>query len=417
MSPQFADITKALVFNLTEPITLQLGTVGSWSKINFGTLVDVNIAGIAPRETTIEIIDEDVESGRTLNALPDNFPGIMLSKDEYSAITGDEVVGEAPPQLKNRNDKRKNKRRESDRQYHSEQKMPEKLGNSNRSLNDPNGISDASHKAEPKYSHYEPTEECEPTSSKVLVEDLITDADDKAHEHDFHIDMEIPRPGPTRIQFWDRPRPTPDFAWPGDVRMPDEWNGMIGDMWEIDPNSKRTLFHYPDVPINDDPERDINDRLLFIVPSSTIKSNGPHEFTRRLYPDTRHREFIRRSMVVEPNEGKDDFENRISKMIESNERRNTRKITRDSSATDRAACTREKGKQKASEEDTEEDIERLRQHWYEEYEELLQGVPSKMPPWQAVNHEIPLVDSNVPTLFEANLMRKLGDTPTLVGGK
>ncbi|KAK0211841.1 hypothetical protein IW262DRAFT_1233706, partial [Armillaria fumosa] len=44
--------------------------------------------------------------------------------------------------------------------------------------------------------------------------------------------------------------------------------------------------------------------------------------------------------------------------------------------------------------DVDDDIERLRQHWYEEYEELLQGVPEGMPPWRIVNHEIPLVDNN-----------------------
>ncbi|PBK78944.1 hypothetical protein ARMGADRAFT_871559, partial [Armillaria gallica] len=37
MSPPFADVSKALVFRLTNPVVLQLGTVGSRSRINFGT--------------------------------------------------------------------------------------------------------------------------------------------------------------------------------------------------------------------------------------------------------------------------------------------------------------------------------------------------------------------------------------------
>ncbi|KAK0185564.1 hypothetical protein F5146DRAFT_892766, partial [Armillaria mellea] len=37
MSPPFADVSKALVFRLINPIVLQLGTVGSRSRINFGT--------------------------------------------------------------------------------------------------------------------------------------------------------------------------------------------------------------------------------------------------------------------------------------------------------------------------------------------------------------------------------------------
>ncbi|PBK79000.1 hypothetical protein ARMGADRAFT_861969, partial [Armillaria gallica] len=37
MSPPFADVSKALVFRLMNPVVLQLGTVGSCSKINFRT--------------------------------------------------------------------------------------------------------------------------------------------------------------------------------------------------------------------------------------------------------------------------------------------------------------------------------------------------------------------------------------------
>ncbi len=37
MSPPFADVLKALVFQLMNPVVLQLGTVGSRSRINFGT--------------------------------------------------------------------------------------------------------------------------------------------------------------------------------------------------------------------------------------------------------------------------------------------------------------------------------------------------------------------------------------------
>ncbi len=48
MSPQFVDISKALVFNPMEPMTLQLGTISSHSKINFGTMAPVDITGMSP---------------------------------------------------------------------------------------------------------------------------------------------------------------------------------------------------------------------------------------------------------------------------------------------------------------------------------------------------------------------------------
>ncbi|KAK0430216.1 hypothetical protein EV421DRAFT_1670374, partial [Armillaria borealis] len=45
MSPNCTDLSKAIVFNLTAPVTLQLGTIGSQSKINFGTKSKVEMPG------------------------------------------------------------------------------------------------------------------------------------------------------------------------------------------------------------------------------------------------------------------------------------------------------------------------------------------------------------------------------------
>ncbi len=79
-------------------------------------------------------------------------------------------------------------------------------------------------------------------------------------------------------------------------------------------------------------------------------------------------------------------------MVMKNERRNHRDETLEPLARD--SSTNWKGKGKAKEDDNlhPEDIPRLRQQWYDEYEELLQGVPDTMPPYRMVNHEIPLVD-------------------------
>ncbi len=58
MSPHFADVSKTLVFNLNEPVTLQLGTVGSRSKINFGTMANITIAGLNATEY-IDVVNID----------------------------------------------------------------------------------------------------------------------------------------------------------------------------------------------------------------------------------------------------------------------------------------------------------------------------------------------------------------------
>ena len=50
-----------------------------------------------------------------------------------------------------------------------------------------------------------------------------------------------------------------------------------------------------------------------------------------------------------------------------------------------------KGKAKASG-PSEEQLTNLRQGWYDEFHEILQGVPETLPPLRAVNHEIHLMD-------------------------
>ena len=59
MSPAFADISKALVARLVNPVVLQLGTVGSWAKINFGSTSHIAADGYAgPKYFDIVNIDK-----------------------------------------------------------------------------------------------------------------------------------------------------------------------------------------------------------------------------------------------------------------------------------------------------------------------------------------------------------------------
>jgi len=43
---------------------------------------------------------------------------------------------------------------------------------------------------------------------------------------------------------------------------------------------------------------------------------------------------------------------------------------------------------------TEEDIPRLKQQWYNNYKEILQGMKEELPPLREVNHKINLIDPN-----------------------
>jgi hypothetical protein len=73
---------------------------------------------------------------------------------------------------------------------------------------------------EKRSNEFDITGECEPTSSKVKVEDLVTEEDEA---------IKIPR---RRRELWDRPVPPPDHQWMRDPRLPVELNEMNASMWE-----------------------------------------------------------------------------------------------------------------------------------------------------------------------------------------
>lgn len=123
-----------------------------------------------------------------------------------------------------------------------------------------------------------------------------------------------------------------------------------------------------------------------------LEIEGPYEFTGTMYPDERRREYLRNTMVVDP-PSKSDSDAHLNAMIAANERQNHWKLEPMTSVP-RGPPKLDKGKQRATEPYTADDIDHLRQHWYDDYKELLQGVPEGMPPWRVVNHKIPLIDNN-----------------------
>ncbi|PBK86161.1 hypothetical protein ARMGADRAFT_1035876 [Armillaria gallica] len=131
---------------------------------------------------------------------------------------------------------------------------------------------------------------------------------------------------------------------------------LIGEMWDINPTSHGSLFNYPKFPEDDDSEIDINDRLSFIVPTTKLEVEGPYEFTGTMYPDDRQREFLRWAMVIEPSESDHCL-----------------------MSVPQPSLRLDKGKQRATDPYTVDDID---------------CVPEGMPPWQIVNHEIPLIDDD-----------------------
>ncbi|KAG6881583.1 hypothetical protein C0992_000700, partial [Termitomyces sp. T32_za158] len=68
--------------------------------------------------------------------------------------------------------------------------------------------------------------ECQPTSSRVKVEDLVTDE----VEEDRRSAASAAETTNSARSFWDRPVPPPDMQWAYDPRMPSEWNEVVASM-------------------------------------------------------------------------------------------------------------------------------------------------------------------------------------------
>lgn len=160
-----------------------------------------------------------------------------------------------------------------------------------------------------------PENYCQPSSSKVKVEDMVTDEMDDQHFRDHHDDYEEEVRSDHR-RFWDRPVPPPQMAWPGDARMPIEWNMLINDMRgiETDPQGYREK--------QNDTETEEGATSTIYEASVAADSIGPYEFTRSRYPISREREEIKRIMIIAPDIGTDATMERIAHMRAENEKRN-----------------------------------------------------------------------------------------------
>ncbi|PBK97563.1 hypothetical protein ARMGADRAFT_1027055 [Armillaria gallica] len=184
---------------------------------------------------------------------------------------------------------------------------------------------------------------CQPTSSKVLIKDLVTSAKDEKHHQDCYtnLDADMTESSAYKARFWDQPVAPPSMEWV----------------------------------------------VLLMMPTFTAESVRPYKFTRLWYPDRDKWLQLMQNMRIHANDDSDDTMERLAKMKEHNERRNTHPVM--------IPEPEPPPKKWASKEWATyimDDVPELRQQWYEQYEDLLHGVPEEMLPFWEVNHEIPLID-------------------------
>jgi hypothetical protein len=196
------------------------------------------------------------------------------------------------------------------------------------------------------------TGECEPTSSKVKVEDLIKE------------EKEAAGPPEPRRKLWDRPVPPPDLQWIRDPRLPAELNEMNAAIWDYNWSHfapKGEEYRQPD----------------------THEVSSPMEFIARMRdrPRRMNKEPEHRFTLPTIDESMASID-KLKKQYRSSNKGVTKQ---------NEGSSFHKGKAKANE-PNEEELANLRQGWHDEFQDILQGVPERLPPLRAVNHEINIMD-------------------------
>ncbi|KAG6846968.1 hypothetical protein H0H93_010848, partial [Arthromyces matolae] len=404
MTPSFLSVYGIPVQELEEPLVLQLGTVGSRSKVLYGTHINMSVGGINTteyvdvanfdrydmiigtpymrknkvvldfvkneviiggkvipaqrvtveeaagrlrRQRATEKKDEDVEEEVQMVAgLSTDYPSLLVSEEEYQDTL---EKGKEVPHKKN-SDKVKPK---TTNKPQVSVKLPPK--------SDPTTSARDTSRAK----NGSAWQECQPTSSKYKVEDFvgneINDLDDCLWKYQALADAVHGTNSTRRLR--DRPIPKPTIPWVYDPRMPHELNEVVAAMMETPSASTAPLTGYRQARSDEISE---TSEIVFDGMSMTATWCSKHP--------------VRLSNTSED-------EPRIRAVREQD------KLKPQPPSYTRTTSYRSKGKQKDNSL-SDEDIPRLRQQWHEEFADIVNGTKEELPPWRDVNHEIHLIDES-----------------------
>ncbi|KAG6894040.1 hypothetical protein C0992_007727, partial [Termitomyces sp. T32_za158] len=204
--------------------------------------------------------------------------------------------------------------------------------------------------------------ECQPTSSRVKVEDLVTNEVEERRQSA----ASAAETNESVRSFWDRPVPPPDMQWAYDPRMPQEWNEVVASMvaqrWAGSLRPTGEVYRQPFADEISEPSD-----VMFDGQSLTAKSI---QWSTKL-------------TVSKP-----PLRLRMGDTGEAHLR-----ALREQFKPKVQLCQKrvDKGKAKATGL-REEDIPQLRQQWQQEFVDIVNRTKPELLPWQEVNHEINLID-------------------------
>ncbi|KAG6859221.1 hypothetical protein C0995_010577 [Termitomyces sp. Mi166 len=305
ITPQFAHVNAIHIHELTEPLMLQLGTVGSRAVVQFGVEVKIKMLGHLTKENAM--VDDGDEKLAPMASLPANSPAILMSEEEFQ---GTLERGNGPDQ-------------------------PISVGR--KVLKQP----DKAHL--PKKICVEQVGvdllECQLTSSRVKVEDLITDEVEEQQS-----------------------------AWAYNPCMLPEWNEVVASMVV----HNRAGLCQPTGEVYRQPAADeISEPLHILFNGQSLKVKSV-QWSMEL-------------MVSKPP---------VRLRTEDTGEVQLRALREQFKPTVQLRQKRmDKGKVKTQGR-SDNDIPQLRQAWQHEFVDIVNRTKEELPPWRKVNHEINLIDEN-----------------------
>ena len=208
---------------------------------------------------------------------------------------------------------------------------------------------------------------CQPTSSKTKVEDLVT-----SKEEEEPLRKEQATYAGFR-SFRDRPIPKQQFEWPFDPRMPPEWNKVIAAMREYE----GARSHQTQGPYRNATDDEISE---------------PEDFQGLGNMDNMSMDQVKAQTVTRLRPGKEDWDLRKLRTKFEKPQSIATKLNAPEGPVKPSV---DKGKQKDTTEPPPPDkYTHLREHWRNDYANIMDGVQEALPLWREVNHKIHLIDES-----------------------
>lgn len=313
------------------------------------------------------------------NSLPSDSPSLLMTEEEYiEELAALHNGGDDPNEIKINDTKPKEavnqpKKAKTKQPTSEDNAKPDNTETKTRSkslyVNAPETERQSAWTSDRKY--------CEPTSSKVKVEDMINDDDENEIIKEImsvNLQTGQTQQKHTSRSFWERPIPHPSLEWVYDPRMPNEWNELMSNAMAM--HSTRP-YRDPEMQYRKASSNEISptvdfDAIYPRAPGIRERFNGQN---------------VRLNLPADDINNMKTLRQRFEKPRDQTKPKEAIRASRE-----------DKGKAKQIEQTN---LDSLRSAWKEEYADMVNGTPDRLPPLRDINHEIHIIDPTQRYVYHA----------------